>query len=353
MNNEINPEMILLARESRGITQSALAEKLNVTQAAISKAEKIQGKTSEVLLQKIAKYLDYPVNFFFQQEHYYPPATPFHRKQRSLGKKLQQQIEAEANVRRIHIQKFLDSIDINNKNGIPCFDIDSYGTAAEVANATRRYLQLPKGPIQNITNIIEGLGIPLVLCSFNTDKLDAFTLIAKRNAPVIFVNNNMPWCRVRFTLAHELGHIVMNHIQKPGIEDEATDFASAFLMPDEDIEKDFLRKKVTIFYLADLKLYWKVSMQALLTTAGKRDYITPSQSTYLWKIFSSSGYRKKEPYDLKPETPSIIASMIKLHTTELEYTEEELFQILATNKESFFTLYPFLNNRPPKLRLVV
>jgi Zn-dependent peptidase ImmA (M78 family)/DNA-binding XRE family transcriptional regulator len=356
MNNEINSEMILLARESKGITQSALAKRLNVTQAAISKAEKGQIQISDSLLNDIARVLEYPIGFFFQSGHCYPPTTPFHRKKQGLGKKLQHKIEATANVRRLHIQKLMDSIDIERKE-IPCFDIEEYINPANVAIATRRYLQLPKGPIGNMTKIIEQFGIPVILCAFNTERLDGFTLVGRGNTLLIFINNDMPWCRIRFTLAHELGHIVMKHIHKPGIEEEANEFAASFLMPKEDIEKDFWMKKISISDLADLKPFWKVSMQALLIRAKNLDCINKNQAKYLWMNLSKLGYRKKEPHhlDIQPESPTLLASIVNVHKVDLEYTEDEFFSMLATTRDDFDELYPSLREpkkKKVKLRLV-
>lgn len=354
MDKIINPEMIHLAREARGLTQAQLAEKLAITQAAVSKAEKIHGKVSDSLLEQIASILDFPISFFLQQEYRYPPAYPLHRKKQSLSKKLLGRIEAEANIRRLHVQNLLDSLDIPD-NKIPSFEIDEYGTADAIATATRRFLRLPSGPIVNLTKVIESLGIIIIQCDFYTDQIDGFTLISGANKPIIFINYTIPWCRARFTLSHELGHIIMNHIQGPNIEKEANDFASSFLMPKEDIVKDFMLKKLSIYELSILKPYWKVSMQALLVRAKSLNYIDENQARYLWMNMSQSGYRKREPphLDVAAECPSLFNTMIKLHKTDLEYTDVELLDILAVSEDFYSHLYPLLReNKKIKLKLL-
>jgi Zn-dependent peptidase ImmA (M78 family) len=333
-----------------------LAKELRVSQATISKAEKGQIQLTDTLLGDIANALGYPVDFFYQQGYSYPPVTPFHRKKSGLGRKLQQKIEANANVRRLHVQKLLDSIDIEPLK-LPFFDLDEYATASNAAIALRRYLQLPKGPISNLTGIIENFGIPVLLCDFETQQLDGFTIFGKGNIPLIFVDKNRPWCRIRFTLAHELGHIVMNHVHRPEIEKEADEFASSFLMPEEDIEKDFWGKRISIRELADLKPYWKVSMQALLARAGHLGYLTSNQTRYLWINMGKAGFRKREPsyLDIPPEQPTLFESIINLHKTELEYTDDDLLAMLATSAEIFYCLYPALRKqeeKPVKLRLI-
>lgn len=64
-----------------------------------------------------------------------------------------------------------------------------------------------------------------------------------RGKPVIFVNKNCNFPRQRFTIAHELGHILLGHVGKSGlinrepspndnpIEHEANVFASRLLAP--------------------------------------------------------------------------------------------------------------------------
>jgi Zn-dependent peptidase ImmA (M78 family) len=80
-------------------------------------------------------------------------------------------------------------------------------------------------------------------------------------------NVEQPADRMRFTLAHELGHLVMHHDQPTqSMEQEANEFASAFLMPARDIRPHFARR-VDLRLFAELKPVWRVSMASLLMRA--------------------------------------------------------------------------------------
>lgn len=351
MNNIANPEMITLARESRGLTQTELAKALGVTQAAISKAEKFMGKISRTLLLELSRVLDYPEGFFYQQGFRYAPATPLlHRKQKSLPQKIKNQVEAEANIRRLHIEKLLDSVELPEKD-IPQFDLEDFEGPEGVAQAVRSKLRLPRGPIQSVTDLIENFGIIVLPCKFNSDKLDGFTVFGC-DKPIIYINKDMPWCRLRFTLAHEFGHIVMGHVPGTTIEEEANKFASAFLMPREDISRDFDGERIDLNLLASLKPRWKVSIQALLVRAATINYLTKSQSVYLWMAISQAGYKKKEPPSLNipPEQPKLFKAVVNAHLTELEYSKEELVEVLNTSEECFDNLYSFLL---PKGKIII
>lgn len=78
-------------------------------------------------------------------------------------------------------------------------------------------------------------------------------------------NAEHPWCRRRFTIAHEIGHLLLEHTCNKDTEDgsvnetEANQFASELLMPTAFIKKD-LKDNLNIQALA--KLY-RVSDQAL------------------------------------------------------------------------------------------
>src|SRR5689334_3227782 len=76
----VNPSMVTLARESRRLTQSALATALGVSQATISKLEHGTGGATDELVEGLARVLGYAKSFFTEtlQPHELPPV--FYRK---------------------------------------------------------------------------------------------------------------------------------------------------------------------------------------------------------------------------------------------------------------------------------
>lgn len=92
-----------------------------------------------------------------------------------------------------------------------------------------------------ITKLCSELGIQVKLYS-PKDRNDGMSLILDGH-PVIFVAENVPPARQRFTTAHELGHILLGHVGRyalvnrepePGdnpIEQAANVFASRLLAP--------------------------------------------------------------------------------------------------------------------------
>lgn len=68
VQSEFNPEMLTLARESRGLTQLELAEAVGITQSSVSKFENGLQIPSNPQLQKFAMVLGYFTPLFFLHE---------------------------------------------------------------------------------------------------------------------------------------------------------------------------------------------------------------------------------------------------------------------------------------------
>lgn len=107
--------------------------------------------------------------------------------------------------------------------------------------------------------------------------------------------------RLRFSLAFQLGHLVM-HTYSPvpadrEISHEANLFAAELLMPEETIREDFM-DGITLPILAQLKRKWKVSMISLLYRADDLGFLTPNQKRYLVQQFNDAKIRRREPVEL-------------------------------------------------------
>ncbi|HAJ26955.1 MAG TPA: hypothetical protein DCG53_06870, partial [Syntrophus sp. (in: bacteria)] len=245
MNKIVNHDIVRIARESRGFTQGELANRLSVTQGKISKMESGLLGVSEDMLDKLSNTLNYPREFFYFTEPIYGHGISmigelYYRKRKNIPDKVLDKISAKINIRRIHLARLLRAIEI--KNNLFCtFDIDEYdGNVEKVARAFRATWSLPKGPVNNLIKTIEDAGGIIIEFDFDTKAIDATSQWPPDLPPLFFININSSADRLRFSLAHELGHIVMHKICRPDIkimEDEANAFASEFLMPKAEISK--------------------------------------------------------------------------------------------------------------------
>jgi Zn-dependent peptidase ImmA (M78 family) len=119
---------------------------------------------------------------------------------------------------------------------------------------------LPAGPIADMVELLEANRGIVLPCDFGTDLIDAMSQRIEGLLILFLVNINSPSDRLRHTLAHELGHMILHTITVKSdeeMEDEADAFAGAFLLPADEIRPQL--RRFDLRQLADLKLYWKVS----------------------------------------------------------------------------------------------
>ena len=115
----------------------------------------------------------------------------------------------------------------------------AYLTTEEAARLVRELWMVPKGPIDKMIGLLESNGGVVIPCDFGTDLLDAMSQRIDGMPILFFVNVNAPADRLRHTLAHELGHMVLHTITVKSDEEmedrEADAFAGAFLLPADEI----------------------------------------------------------------------------------------------------------------------
>jgi Zn-dependent peptidase ImmA (M78 family)/DNA-binding XRE family transcriptional regulator len=349
-SSKVNPSMLTLARESRGLTQSQLAKKVGISQSALSKYENDMLRVPPEHLREIATVLHYPETFFTRTKEVYGfnSACMYHRKRQSISVSDLRYIQARINVKQDHLEQLLRSAEIDSVKTFPRYDIVEYEDVEIIAGLVRQTWSLQPGPIKNLVSTVERAGGIIVPLEFGTRKLDAMSQWSTNMPPIFFINEEMPWDRIRFSLAHEIGHLVMHQSANPNQEQEANLFASALLMPAQDVRIDLA--DITLQRAAELKSYWKVSMQALIHRAYSLGEITESQYRRLFTQLSKMGYRLKEPYAIPAEEPSLLKDLIDVHLHQHNYTIPEMSRLLYLCQDEFLSEY--LPDQQPHIRTI-
>lgn len=338
MEADFNGSMLKIARKSKGLSQDEICERIGITQGAYSKIEKGLSKPSEEVVTALSDQLGALRQFFFQDGRIFQPVTPYNRSRASLQVRTKDRLEATANLYRMHLAKLMDEMDLSyNITRVELLN----QSPAEAAILTRRNLRVPRGPIDNVTNLLENNGVFTIFFDFATKALDGFTIQTSDVIPLVFINDQFPPDRIRFTLAHELGHIVMhNHVDGEGdVEQEANQFASEFLMPRGDIIRELA--DLTLEKLANLKLKWRVSMAALIQRARALKTITENQARYLWMQMSSKGFRTREPVTIPAEKPTLMKELISTYLDELGYSKRDLAKLLLLSESELDAYFNF------------
>jgi Zn-dependent peptidase ImmA (M78 family)/transcriptional regulator with XRE-family HTH domain len=344
-----NHEMVTLAREARGITQAALAESSGISQGTISKIEHGVRPLSEDDVAKFSGALGYPPEFFTRSAAQYGQGTVcHHRKRQSVPIGKLRQIHASMNVMRLATGELLNGVEINATQTFPVMEIDDFGSPQVIAELARQSWQLPLGPIKSMIGVVEAAGGIVVPCDFGTDKLDAISQRPADQPPFFFVSVTAPGDRLRFNLAHELGHIIMHSQPAPGQEEEANAFAAEFLMPAKEIRPQL--RELDMPRLVDLKRHWKVSMQALIYRARSLEVITDRQMRSWFMRFGKLGYRKSEPVDIPREESALIRRVVEFHRREHGYSDADLSRAARLSEHEFRQIYG--TEEQPRLRLI-
>ena len=327
----INGRSIKLARESRGLSQSKLSELLGVTQASLSRFEKGVLTVAPEFVSKIAQVLNYPASFFEKDICIVGETSLFYRKRASMTVKDLSILESKISILSKGIDELMESINIPELR-IPSVEPSVDNSPQEIAYKVRNFLGVPAGPIDKIVSLLEKNGVIVMFLDVDDmEKFDGLTMFTMNQAPVIWINRNIPNDRKRFSLAHELGHLVM-HLRSDNLEKseeqkelEANEFAGEFLMPKSQCKVDLFKLKYKD--LGMKKYYWKVSKAAIIYRAKELKCISEETARYLYVTLGRYGERKNESVQVPIDEPQIVKKMYSLHVSELKYSAEEMMDI--------------------------
>lgn len=362
MPEGFNSGLLRLARQRLGLAQGEAAERLGVPQVTLSRYETGAAMPNNEFVARAADVYGLPVSFFSQTDQIYGAPVSVHpmwRRKHDVTVRELDRIVAEINIRIMHIRRMLDAVEYSPRTNIPKLDKEDYGGDIErIAALVRAHWLIPSGPLSNLVGAVEAAGAVVVYSPLSGCAVSGVTISAPGLLPIIILNADQPADRLRFTLAHELGHLVMHRFPNPNMENEANDFASAFLMPVNDI-KIALRGRIDLRRLAALKPEWRVSMQAILYRAQSLGLIEKSEASWLWRQFNTARIKLREPpeLDFPREQPGVLTRMVRLHLDTFGYSPQEFARLLHLHVHQLAEFYDLSEPDRPnvagvKLRLV-
>lgn len=343
-SRSFNPEMLALARRRRQISQVGLAKAAGTTGSLVSQYENGSAPMSEQMVRRLAEVLDYPLSFFQRNSEFagLVGGAIFHRKQQRLPAKTLYRAHALAEIRHLEVTTMLETLG-TNLAPLPAHPIELVESAPEkIARAVRSAMNIPSGPIFNMTKTLEDNDCVVIAHDFESRQIDGFSQRTASGQWFIHINADLPPDRWRWTLAHELGHAVMHSdpmAEPKTVENQANLFAGEFLMPEREIRHAL--QGLTFQKLGGLKRKWKVSMQALIMRAHVLKTVTTRQQTSMFTQLSRAGYRKREPEILDPpvEKPSSLVNLASQCLDEADYSVGELREAIAINEAEFRRYY--------------
>ncbi len=292
------------ARRRARASQRDLAAVSGVSATAISKYERGLMKPGSEVILKIAHALDVDVSFFLRPERV-KTIEPAYRKLKKLSKTSERQL-----IERIRdwLERYLEAEDITEPErraytmpeGFP-YEVQTMDDAERAADQLRDLWDLGSDPIENLTSILEHRGVRVGVLEAD-DAFDACTFIADVNGgvPVMVTRRGVPGDRQRFSLAHELGHLVLQFPE--GMTDTEEEracnrFAGALLAPAEQLLQDVgeTRGSISKEEILVLKHTYGISMRALTFRFRDSGVITEAEWKSVQRAFTSAGWHRQEP----------------------------------------------------------
>jgi Zn-dependent peptidase ImmA (M78 family)/transcriptional regulator with XRE-family HTH domain len=311
------PDRLRRARKLRGKLQNELAEWVGVTPAAISQYEAGKSVPSAASVQEMAFVLKCHPDFFFREPLISTHSGAFFRSLRRVPRRERDRAESYA-LMLAEIAAFLDE-DVELPSVTVPEDLRVTGPTAdgqieEAAVRLRARWGVPPGPVANVVRLLEAHGTIVAAVGDFDERLDAFSLWTDGRPVTILCSAKGVPKRRRFDAAHELGHLVLHEVPRPGDagqEREAHLFAAALLMPADEIEAWLPRRSNQLDLLQDASETWGVSMQALLYRARTLGMLSESSYSRAMRRMSARGWRTAEPVEAGPEeVPSVLGAAV-------------------------------------------
>jgi len=304
-----------LARKMAGLSLQEVADKLEnlITKQSLSKYELGQMKPTTDVLLELSKSLNIKPDYFLKQNQTELGQISF-RKGSGLSKKDEEAIVEKARdyVERVLELENLLGIDNSFINPLQNIPVSTYLDVEKAAYELRKIWELGAGPISNIVEILELRGIKIFLIE-DTDDFDGFAVFTTDGVPIVVINTkNKSLERIRFTIIHELAHILLKFSVEAQFNEKVIEvlchhFSSCFLIPSRYLVKMIggaRRSYFTLNELITIKESSGMSIAAILHRLKHLEVITPLYYKK-WNVYMNKNYGKlREPGHYQGEETS-------------------------------------------------
>ena len=304
--NSIFSERFKSARLLRGLSLAELAEKLEnkISRQALHKYERGEVSPNSDMLGYLCKALDVPQEFFFRETKVELGEIAF-RKLDKLPAKEENRIIEET---KDYLSRYLELEEIigiasDFINPLKDFQvIETFDDVEKAAIEVRKKWNLGKDAIANTVQLLEDNHIKVIEIDAEVG-FDGMQTLVNRKIPVIAINISRVKTddRKRFTVMHELGHLVMkmnDNIPNPKKEKFCHFFAGAMLFPKDALIKELgaSRSKLLIQELGVLKGEYGISLQAMVMRAMLVGIISKKFCESFFDYLREKNWQIEEPF---------------------------------------------------------
>ena len=340
-------ERLCRARTAAGLSMKDLAGMVDLSANAIKKYEHGVNMPASDNLLKLSKALGVRSEYFFRESNVQLEQIEY-RKRSNTPKKLLNIVNGDVTEQAERWVELLDFYPDSIKP-IPPFSlpaglpkvVSSVEEIESIAELVRNEWQLGLNPISEMIDTLESKGVLIIRTAVESEhKIDGLAgNICK--TPVVVISAHSPGDRQRFTLAHELGHLVLHGRLPEDLKEEkaCNQFAGAFLFPKAAVVQHLgkHRRHLEMQELNLLKHEFGISMQGVLARAKQCSVISPSLYQRFCIDFNKQGYRKKEPGNAYPQEETLLFKQLIYRALGEEYIgESKAAELLGLSLSSLY-----------------
>ena len=332
-------QRLKLARKRNGLSLRALSSCMEgiVSAQAIGKYERGEMMPSSTVAIALAKALDVSMSYLLSPSNISLESVEF-RKLASTKARERAAVEGEV---LDHVDRYLQVEELlgiassvgEEPDGAP-YGIDAVEDAERAAVSVRNAWNLGGGPIPDMTELLEERGIKVFKLSLPRS-VDGLTCYVHRadgeDVPVVVCSTDKSIERQRFTLAHELGHMVMEIPTGVPEEKACHRFASAFLVPQDELAREVGRQRFNFGFgeIIEIKRMFGVSAAALVVRMRDLGIVTEATMVSIFRGIGSS-WRKDEPCPLeRTESPGRFRRLCLRALAEEAISESKAAELLS------------------------
>jgi transcriptional regulator with XRE-family HTH domain len=319
-NSEFNADRIRLLLDLRGWTQGLLAAKADVSNGTLSNI--INGKRpfTTKYAEALSMVSGLPLNFFVLREEEIEPTDLTFRKTRGTKTRKVKELTAEYSLFSSAVVTVADMCGVQERSawieGLSPAHNPTVDEIERIAAAVRTRLGVESsGPVRNVMRSLEKGGVIIAPMSTRVDpaldgadRLEGITWPRNPRSPLAvgYFRGSRSGDGIRFTIAHELGHAILQRNRRPSsdklCEDEASYFASAFLFPEQDA-RAAIDERMTLAEFTSIKAGWGISIAAIVRRARDLGIISPERYRSMQIQINRYHWRHKEPVVVNEERP--------------------------------------------------
>ncbi|MBQ2594045.1 MAG: ImmA/IrrE family metallo-endopeptidase [Candidatus Riflebacteria bacterium] len=324
-----------------GLTQEELAVKVNITKMAISNYENGKREADSSIIRKIAKALNVKSYKLVLDQN--PSIMIVHGAFRKKNSMKQSDIELLYGKLDRYLDKFNNIVNILGDKVLQDFNYPKkrkYSNSEDCAKYVRNFLHLPEnGFIGNLVDILEQKGI--IICQLeNVDSNFSGMNGTLNNRPYIAVNFNLSPERQRFTLIHELIHIIFDFPNREDEEKLIDQITGKFFFTNNDIIRELGIHRTNI--LADLRTIqykYGVSVQCILFRAKEVGIIANSVYLKHLKKVKEKSFKENFNNEILSERSNLFKQLVIRALSEHLINESKAYELLDYSLSSINNLY--------------